>query len=73
MASTLLRLLYCGQAGVLQHGLGMLYSEDAIARGVTTELADLTAASVPLRLQAASGGRLGCRGCRRRWSECPWP
>ena len=31
----------------MEHGLGALYSEEAVAAGMTTELADLTFASIP--------------------------
>jgi putative flavoprotein involved in K+ transport len=35
---------------LMEHAWGRLYSEDALARGITTEIADLTVASVPFRL-----------------------
>lgn len=43
--------LVVSETSVLEHGLGSLYSEGALERGVTTELADLVVASAPLRLQ----------------------
>ena len=36
---------------MLEHGLGALYSEDALERGISPELADLAVAAVPLRVQ----------------------
>ncbi|MEO8717022.1 MAG: NAD(P)/FAD-dependent oxidoreductase, partial [Burkholderiales bacterium] len=35
---------------LMEHAWGRLYSEDALERGITTEIADLTVASVPFRL-----------------------
>ncbi len=35
---------------LMEMGFGPLYSEDALARGITTEKADLTVASTPLRI-----------------------
>jgi putative flavoprotein involved in K+ transport len=35
---------------LMEHAWGKLYSEDALERGITTEIADLTVASVPFRL-----------------------
>ena len=32
---------------LIEHGLSALYSEEAVAKGITTELADLTFASIP--------------------------
>ena len=43
--------LVVSTSAVLEHGLGPLYSEDAIARGVTHEQADLLATTLPIRLQ----------------------
>jgi putative flavoprotein involved in K+ transport len=39
---------------LMEIGLGALYSEQALAAGVTTELADLTFASIPYRVMAAT-------------------
>ena len=50
--------LVVSETSVLSHGLGSLYSEGALERGVTTELADLAVASAPLRLQ------------EEKWREC---
>jgi putative flavoprotein involved in K+ transport len=38
---------------LMKHGLGALYSEDAVAAGITTEKADLIFASIPYRLLPA--------------------
>jgi putative flavoprotein involved in K+ transport len=35
---------------MMEHAWGRLYSEDALERGITTEIADLTVASMPFRL-----------------------
>lgn len=35
---------------LMEHAWGRLYSEDALERGITTEIADLSVASVPFRL-----------------------
>ncbi|MGH8635630.1 MAG: NAD(P)-binding domain-containing protein [Burkholderiales bacterium] len=35
---------------LMEHAWGKLYSEDALERGITTEIADLSVASVPFRL-----------------------
>jgi putative flavoprotein involved in K+ transport len=35
---------------LMEHGLGSLYSEEAVANGMTTELADMTFASIPYAL-----------------------
>ena len=39
------------EESILAHGLGALYSEAALARGVSHEAADYLASSLPLRLQ----------------------
>ena len=43
--------LVVSEESVLSHGLGALYSEDAVARGVTHEAADLQVTTLPYRLQ----------------------